>query len=72
MGRNGTLLSRLQNRHLEAVLRRIRLLVAQSNGLGKNQSNKTVIAKFDLILIATNHFGVDYQEIGEWRAVHRR
>jgi UDP-N-acetyl-D-glucosamine dehydrogenase len=36
------------------------------NGLGKNQSNKAVIAKFDLILIAINHSSVDYQEIGEW------
>jgi UDP-N-acetyl-D-mannosaminuronate dehydrogenase len=36
------------------------------NGLGKNQSNKALIAKFDLILIATNHSSVDYQEMGEW------
>jgi UDP-N-acetyl-D-mannosaminuronate dehydrogenase len=36
------------------------------NGLGKNQSNKAIIAKFDLILIATNHSSVDYHEIGEW------
>ena len=28
--------------------------------------NQTIIASFDLVLIATNHLSVNYQELGEW------
>src|SRR5438046_1534986 len=33
------------------------------------ESNRTAIQNFDLVLIATNHSCVNYQELGDWANV---